>query len=586
MVNIDTTIEIEKAYIKDKLTYKKKHSKKTEYFYDIVAKGQTSNKFIVSLVYPFNYNATPDAEKKPTFKISWGDGTETTIRNKFVDMFSLHYNKIAPYTGIPSSDIEDIKLFPVNEKVNQDAEPLLYHEYETNSDGTFRPNGKHIIRISIISDEIVVPVALNVVEITNLRNVFISGGNINAVMPTDENVFANYNDYTRAKSYVNNLSDCISLIPISVGGEYPPNLIGLPTEEYRSAFSDVFKRGIYHPLDQKIAHIKNGIDGIDDDIMSSINTNDTRYIPDYKSPGSMSMYALAGNNRFVNKELIESIGTPNQHPIPIQAYLCAGTTVIKDISYYNINKCSTGLYINPLLTPALINKGVNINNSILRISVVTPNSDKTKVHTVFNPFQSIIKVFPNSNNEYKLLSNTETEEMWGFFCNFYKNWRYRANTGELIISPWLEDIDGLYDLFKSIPNKVKAMKCVFKVHQGYVDNKIYGIRNEHRLLDAIPKTVEEIENLVVFSNIEFYKKGFRVYRNKEEYDENEAYSGGFRMLPFDNDDGVSTKYKNSNLKTIKNMVFCCDLYPEPLRLSDNTWTTNFDGVSLLYGFNS
>lgn len=586
MTNVDTTIEIEKAYIKDKLTYKKKHSKKTEYFYDIIAVSQTSNKFVVSLVYPFNYNATPDAEKKPTFKISWGDGTETTVRNKFVNMFSLHYNKTLPYIGIPGSDIEDIKLFPVNEKLNQDAEPLLYHEYEINSDGTFKVNGKPVVRISIISDEIVIPVALNATEIVNLRNIFISSGNINAVIPADENVFANYNDYTRAKSYVNTLSECIYPVAMSVGGEYPPNLIGLPTEEYRSAFSDVFKRGIYHPLDQKIAHIKNGIDGIDDDIMSSINTNDTRYVPDYKSPGSMSMYALAGNNRFINKELLESIGTSNQHPIPIQAYLCAGTTVIKDTSYYNINKCSTGLYINPLLTPALINKGVNINNSILRISVLAPNSDKTKVHTVFNPFQSIIKVFPNSNNEYKLLSNTETEEMWGFFCNFYKIWRYRANTGELITSPWLDDRDGLYDLFKSIPNKVKSMKCVFRVHQGYVDNKIYGVRNEHKLLDAIPKTVEEIENLVVFSNIEFYKKGFRVYRNKEEYDENESYNGGFRMLPFDNDDGVSSKYKNTNLKTIKNMVFCCDLYPEPLKLSDNTWTTNFDGVSLLYGFNS
>ena len=586
MTNVDTTIEIEKAYIKDKLTYKKKHSKKTEYFYDIIAVSQTSNKFVVSLVYPFNYNATPDAEKKPTFKISWGDGTETTVRNKFVNMFSLHYNKTLPYIGIPGSDIEDIKLFPVNEKLNQDAEPLLYHEYEINSDGTFKVNGKPVVRISIISDEIVIPVALNATEIVNLRNIFISSGNINAVIPADENVFANYNDYTRAKSYVNTLSECIYPVAMSVGGEYPPNLIGLPTEEYRSAFSDVFKRGIYHPLDQKIAHIKNGIDGIDDDIMSSINTNDTRYVVDYKSPDSMSMYALAGNNRFVNKELLESIGTSNQHPIPIQAYLCSGIYEPKDNYYYQRNKNSKGLNINPLITPALINKGVNINNSILRISVLAPNSDKTKVHIVSNPFQGIIKVFPNSNNEYKLLSNTETKEIWGFFCNFYRDWRYRANTGEYITSPWLDDIDGVYDLFKSIPNKVKSMKCVFRVHQSYVDNKLYGIRNEHKILDAIPKTVEEIENLVVFSNIEFYKKGFRVYRNKEEYDENEAYNGGFRMLPFDNDDGVSSKYKNSNLKTIKNMVFCCDLYPEPLRLTDNTWTTNFDGVSLLYGFNS
>ena len=586
MANVDTTIEIEKAYIKDKLTYKKKHSKKTEYFYDIVANPQSSNKFIVSLVYPFNYNATPDAEKKPTFKISWGDGTETTIRNKFVNMFNLHYDKIVPYIGIPSSDVEDIKLFPVDEKVEQGAESLLYHEYEVNSDGTFRANGKSIIRISIVSDEIVVPVALNAVEITNLRNMFILAGDINAVIPTDESVFANYSDYTRAKFYVNTLSECIYPVAISVGGEYPPNLIGLPTEEYRSAFSDVFKRGIYHPLDQKIAHIKNGIDGINDDIMSSINTNDTRYVVDYKSPGSMSMYALAGNNRFINKELIESIGTASQHPIPIQAYLCSGVHEPKDNYYYQRNKNSKGLNINPLITPSLINKGVNINNSILRISVVAPRSDRNKVHIVSNPFQSITKVFPNSNNEYKLLSNTKSEEIWGFFCNFYRNWRYRANNGELVTSPWLDDIDGVYDLFKSIPSTVKSMKCVFRIHQSYVDNKLYGVRNEHRLLDAIPKTVEEVENLVVFSNIEFYKKGFRVYRDKEEYDENEAYNGGFRMLPFDNDDGVSTKYKNSNLKTIKNMVFCCDLYPEPLRLSDNTWTTNFDGVSLLYGFNN
>ena len=580
---IDTTVEIERAYIKDQITYQKVRNKKTTYFYDIAAQTSTNGKLMVALVYPFNYNATPYASKKPEFNISWGDGTETTIRNKFVDMFDAHFSKVKPFTN--ASTISDIKLFNVPEKVHGAGEKL-YHEYELNSDGTFKVNGKYILRISIESEEIVVPFVLNANEINNLYSRFISGSTINVTLPLDENVFGNYNDYTNAKAYAEQLASCISQVICSVGGEYPPNLIGLATDNYKYEFSKVFKRGIYHPLDQKIAHIKNGIDGIDDDIMSSINTNDTRYVVDYKSPSSVSMYALAGNNRFINKELLENIGTPNQHPIPIQAYLCSGVYEIKDNYYYQHNKNSRGLNINPLLTPALINKGININNSILRLSIVTSTSDSSKVHLVFNPYQSIIKVFPDTNGEFKLFSNTETEEIWGFFCNFYRNWRYQSVDGTIITSPWLYDINGIYDLFKSLPATVKSMKCIYRIQQGYVDNKLYGIRNEHRLLDAIPKSVQDIENLVVFSNLEFYKKGFRVYRDKYEYDELEAYNGGFRMLPFDNDDGSSTKYKNSHLRTIKNMVFCSDLYPEPLRLSDNAWTTNFDGVSLLYGFNS
>lgn len=580
---IDTTVEIERAYIKDQITYQKVRNKKTTYFYDIAAQTSTNGKLMVALVYPFNYNATPYASKKPEFNVSWGDGTETVIRNKFVDMFDSHFSKVKPFTNAYS--INDIKLFNVPEKVHGVGEKL-YHEYELNSDDTFKVNGKYILRISIESEEIVVPFVLNTNEINNLYYRFISGSYITAQLPIDENVFANYNSYTNSKAYAEQLASCISPVICSIGGEYPPNLIGLSTDNYKDEFSKVFKRGIYHPLDQKIAHIKNGIDGIDDDIMSSINTNDTRYVVDYKSPSSMSMYALAGNNRFINKELLESIGTPNQHPIPIQACLCSGVYEVKDSYYYQRNKNSKGLNINPLLTPALINKGININNSILRLSIVTSTSDSSKVHLVFNPYQNIIKVFPDTNGEFKLFSNTETEEIWGFFCNFYRNWRYQATDGTLYTSPWLYDTNGIYDLFKSLPATVKSMKCVYRVHQSYVDDKLYGIRNEHRILDAIPKTVEEIENLIVFSNIEFYKKGFRVYRDKYEYSELEAYNGGFRMLPFDNDDGVSTKYKNSNLKVIKNMVFCCDLYPEPLRLSDNTWTTNFDGVSLLYGFNN
>ena len=580
---IDTTVEIERAYIKDQITYQKVRNKKTAYFYDIAAQTSTNGKLMVALVYPFNYNATPYAGKKPEFNISWGDGTETTIRNKFVDMFDSHFSKVKPFTV--ASTINDIKLFNVPEKVHGVGEKL-YHEYELNSDGTFKVNGKYILRMSIESEEIVVPFVLNANEINNLYYRFISGSNITAPLPLDENVFINYNNYTNSKAYVEQLANCISLVICSVGGEYPPNLIGLATDNYKDEFSKVFKRGIYHPLDQKIAHIKNGIDGIDDDIMSSINTNDTRYVVDYKSPSSMTMYALAGNNRFINKELLESIGTPNQHPIPIQACLCSGVFEIKDNYYYQRNKNSRGLNINPLLTPALINKGININNSILRLSIVTSTSDSSKVHLVFNPYQSIIKVFPDTNGEFKLFSNTETEEMWGFFCNFYRDWRYQRPDGTMLTSPWLYDTNGIYDLFKSLPATVKSMKCVYRIHQSYVDDKLYGVRNEHRILDAIPKSVQEIENLIVFSNLEFYKKGFRVYRDKQEYNELEAYNGGFRMLPFDNDDGVSTKYKNSNLKVIKNMVFCCDLYPEPLRLSDNTWTTNFDGVSLLYGFNS
>lgn len=586
MANIDTTIEIEEAYIKDKLTYKKKRSRKTTYFYTIYINGAIKDgKFRVALVYPFNYNATPWTSDKPEFNISWGDGTETIVRNEYVDMFTFHYDKFKPYVN--NSNVKDIKLFPVPEKTKNPGKKLLYHEYDVRSDGRFVANGAYCIKLSIESDEIVMPISLDSDAINNMASEYTTSGAMNVQLPFDENTFGNATLYSRAKRFEVALYSCIASTALALGGEYPMNCIGLPTEEYRNEFSRVFERGIYHPLDQKIIHTKNGADGIDDDIISTINTNDKQDIVDYKSPGSMSMYALAGNNRFVNKELLESIGTPNQHPIPIQAYLCSGSANLEYGGYLSIIRRSCGIKVNPLLTPALINKGIHINNSLLRISVVTGASTDNVVHTVMNPYRSICTIYPNSNGEYKIFSNLQSEETWGFFCNFYSDWRYLDTDGVTVVtSPWLYDTNGIFNLFKSLPERLKSMKCIHKVEQWYVDNKLYGIRNEHRVLAAIPKTVEEIENLVMFSNIEFYRKGFRVYREKSEYNDLEAYEGGFRMLPFDNDDGVSAKYKNSKLRVIKNMVFCCDLYPEPLRLGDNAWTTNFDGVSLLYGFNS
>ena len=584
MANIDTTIEIEEAYIKDKLTYKKKRSKKTTYFYDVVATSYPGGKFVVALVYPFNYNATPWTGKKPEFNISWGDGTSTRIKNEYVDMFDLHYDKIA--SNYKSSEIKNIRLHPVPEKVENRGKKLLYHVYDINSEGKYTANNNYTIRVSIESDEIVIPVALDPKSIMNLAERYVTEGSMNIALPFDENTFADQNMYRRSKRFEDILNNCIDVIVCGVGGEYPMNCIGLPTEEYRGEFSKVFERGIYHPLDQKIVHTKNGTDGIDEDIISTLNTNVRTEVVDYKSPGSMSMYALAGNNRFINKELLESIGTPNQHPIPIQAYLCTGLSPVRSEYWINLSKKSSGLDINPLLVPALINKGIHINSSLLRVSVVTANERGDKVHGVRNPFCDIVKIFPDQNGEYKLFKNIQGTETWGFFCNLLSQWRYIDSTGVLQSSPWLDDVESTPNLLKSLPSNIKSMKCVYRVPQYYLDNKLYAIRNEHKILDSIPKTVEEIENLIVFSNLEFYKKGFRVYREKSEYNDLEAYEGGFRMLPFDNDDGVSPKYKNSKLRVIKNMVFCCDLYPEPLRLGDNAWTTNFDGVSLLYGFNS
>lgn len=584
MANIDTTIEIEEAYIKDKLTYKKKRSRKTTYFYDVVATSYPGGKFVVALVYPFNYNATPWTGKKPEFNISWGDGTSTRIKNEYVDMFDLHYDKIA--SNYKSSYITNMRLHPVPEKVKNPGKKLLYHVYNINSEGKFTANNQYTIRVSIESDEIVIPVALNPERMRALAERYITDGNVNVGLPYDENTFADLERYRRTKGFEDILNNCVDIVVCGIGGEYPMNCIGLPTEEYRNEFSKVFERGVFHPLDQKIVHTKNGSDGIDEDIISTINTNARTEVVDYKSPGSMSMYALAGNNRFINKELLESIGTPNQHPIPIQAYLCAGVSPIRSEYWASVNKKSSGLDINPLLVPALINKGIHINSSLLRISIVTANERGDKVHSVHNPFCNIVKIFPDQNGEYKLFKNIQGTETWGFFCNFYRNWRYIDSSGATQTSPWLYDVEATPNLLKSLPSNIKSMKCVYVVCQVYIDNKLYGIRNEHRLLSSIPKTVEEIENLIVFSNLEFYKKGFRVYREKSEYNDLEAYEGGFRMLPFDNDDGVSPKYKNSKLRVIKNMVFCCDLYPEPLRLGDNAWTTNFDGVSLLYGFNS
>lgn len=576
MANIDTTVEIEKAYIKDKLTYKKKHSKKTEYFYDIHLPGGTSglmNKFVVALVYPFNYNATPDAEKKPEFNISWGDGTETVIRNKFVNMFSFHYDKIKPRFSVPG--LYDIKLRQVPEKIhNPQAEALLYHEYDI-SGNFFTATNATSIKISIRSDEIVIPVAIDVRRISMLRP-YVSGDNLTLPYPDENNYTTNF------KNTIRSISDIICNVALSIGGELPPNLIGLPTEEYRDEFNKIFERGVYHPLDQKIAHIKNGVDGIDGDINTTLNTNNRSATVDYKSPSSMSMYALAGNNRFVASEVIASIGTANQKPIPIQAMLCAG--VYDWLGQTGLK--TEGIVINPLLAPSLINKGVNVNNSLLYISITTEDTkDNTQIHFVKNPFSDIKTVKPNSDGEYRLFSNLLGDETWGFFCNFFTSWNYNADNAqggivENFKSPWL-NTSNFYNLLKSLPPTVSKMKCIYRNSQSQ-----FPVNYKHKLLDSIPKTVQEIENLIIFSNIEFYKKGFRVYRNKTEYNDLEAYNGGFRMLQFDNDDGVSAKYKNSSLKTIKNMVFCCDLYPEPLRLSDNTWTTNFDGVSLLYGFNS
>lgn len=584
MANVDTTIEIEEAYIKDKLTYKKKRSRKTTYFYDVVATSYPGGKFVVALVYPFNYNATPWTGKKPEFNISWGDGTSTRIKNEYVDMFDLHYDKIA--SNQKSSELKNMRLHPVPEKAENSGKKLLYHVYDVNTEGKFTANNNYTIKLSIESDEIVIPVGLNPERMRHLAENYITEGSMNVMLPYDENTFGNLERYRRTKRFEDLLNNCLDIVVSRIGGEYPMNSIGLPTEEYRKDFSRVFERGIYHPLDQKIAHTKNGWEGIDNDIVSTINTNVRTEVTDYKSPGSMSMYALAGNNRFINKELLESIGTPNQHPIPIQAYLCAGVSPIRSEYWNNVNLKSSGLDINPLLTPALINKGIHINSSLLRISVVTANERGDKVHTVINPFTAIDKVYPDQNGEYKLFKNVQGTETWGFFCNFYGGWRHVDSTGAIQTSPWLNDVEATPNLLKSLPSNIKSMKCVYRVPQYYVDNKLYGIRNEHRILNSIPKTVEEIENLIVFSNLEFYKKGFRVYREKSEYNDLEAYEGGFRMLPFDNDDGVSAKYKNSKLRVIKNMVFCCDLYPEPLRLGDNAWTTNFDGVSLLYGFNS
>lgn len=582
MANIDTTIEIEEAYIKDKLTYKKKRSRKTTYFYDVRLPGRTSeytgDKFVVALVYPFNYNATPWTGNKPQFNISWGDGTETVIKDEYVNMFSLHYDKISKYRRIDG--VRDIKLRPVAEKLPEPtkAKALLFHEYDINGN-FFRVDNSDMVRISITSDEIVVPVTIYMPTAVNINNYIVDG---NLSFP-----FINEDSYNYSnRGIINEIHNSVANIIVTMGGEYPMNCIGLPTEEYREDFSRVFDRGIYHPLDQKIAHIKDnkGFNALDNEIRTTFNRNNKSDEVDYKSPGSMSSYALAGNNPFIMSDVLRSLNTPEtREAIPIQAMLCSGTYDYLD---------STDLYtyghtINPLLAPALINKGVHVNNSLLYITIISDNMDpnEIKVHFVKNPYYNTIEIYPDKNNEIKMFSNIQNDEVWGFFCSFSiahfyrKDYINREGT-QIIKSPWVDE-SKFYNLLKSVPSRVKKMKCVYRNPQS---NFLTG--NRHRLLDSIPKTVEEIENLIVFSNLEFYKKGFRVYREKTEYNDLEAYEGGFRMLPFDNDDGVSPKYKNSKLRVIKNMVFCCDLYPEPLRLGDNAWTTNFDGVSLLYGFNS
>ena len=582
MTNIDTTIEIEEAYIKDKLTYKKKRSRKTTYFYDITLPSGTSeytgNKFVVALVYPFNYNATPWTGNKPQFNISWGDGTETVIKDEYVNMFSLHYDKISKYRRIDG--VRDIKLRPVAEKLPEPtkAKALLYHEYDINGN-FFKVDNSSMVRISITSDEIVVPVVINMPAARDISD-YITDGNF--LLPfIDENSYSYSN-----RGIVDQIRRCVMNLAITMGGEYPMNCIGLPTEEYREDFSRVFDRGLYHPLDQKIAHIKDnaGFNAVDNEIETTFNMNNGAVVPDYKSPGSMSSYALAGNNPFIMSDVLRSLNVPaTREAIPIQAMLCSGAYDYLDgVSLY-----THGHVVNPLLAPALINKGVHVNNSLLYVTIISDNMDpnETKVHFVQNPYYDIKEIYPDKNNEMKMFVNIQNEEVWGFFCNFFIAHFYREDYvnregTQIIKSPWVDE-SKFYNLLKSVPSRVKKMKCVYRNPQS---NFLTG--NRHRLLDSIPKTVEEIENLVVFSNLEFYKKGFRVYREKSEYNDLEAYEGGFRMLPFDNDDGVSPKYKNSKLRVIKNMVFCCDLYPEPLRLGDNAWTTNFDGVSLLYGFNS
>ena len=576
MANIDTTIEIEKAYIKDKLTYKKKHSKKTEYFYDIKIPpqyGNFSNKYVVALIYPFNYNATPEAEEKSEFKISWGDGTESTIKNEYVNMFNIHYDKIKPFISVDG--LNDFKLRKVSEKikVGKEYKNLLFHEYDI-SGNIFTSSNADTVRISIVSDEIVIPVAINIRSIANIRP-YVAGGNLNLPYPDSDSFGIDTSNKIR------NIMNVISCVAVSVGGEFPPNLIGLPTEEYRDDFSRVFERGIYHPLDQKIEHIKNGNAGIDSEILTTFNRNDKGNIADYKSPSSMSIYALTGNNRFINKEIVDSIGTANRVPIPIQAILCSGT---KDYSNSTSLK-ATGLTINPVIAPALVNKGVNVNNSLIYISLTTDNTkDRDEIHAVLNPFSEIISVIQDNKGEYSLFKNIKTTETWGFFCGFFTYWLHNFTRNGQIFksfrSPWLVPNE-LYNFTKSIPTSVTKMKCVFRCPQG-----LPMITNKHSILDAIPKTVEEIENLVVFSNFNFYTSGFRAYRNANQYSESEAYDSRYRIKCFDNDDGSSHSYKNSNLRVIKNMVFGCDLYPEPVRLSENTWSTNFDGVSLLYALNS
>ena len=189
MANIDTTIEIEEAYIKDKLTYKKKRFRKTTYFYKVNVGNPKNGKFIVALVYPFNYNATPWTSDKPEFNISWGDGTETIIRNEYVDMFSLHYDKFKPH--ISNNNIKDIKLFPVPEKSKHPGKKLLYHEYSVRSDDRFTATGAYTIKLSIQSDEIVIPVSLDPDAIVEMAESYTNENGMDIQLPFNENTFEN-----------------------------------------------------------------------------------------------------------------------------------------------------------------------------------------------------------------------------------------------------------------------------------------------------------------------------------------------------------------------------------------------------------
>ena len=595
---VDTMTEIERAYIKDQITYqriKPDAKDKTTYSYSIAIPNEAvieNGKLGVVLIYPFNYNATPDVTK-PFFNISWGDGKKTRVAGNRVNMFSLCFDKIKPLlTEGKDTLLEDLMIHPVEGKP-YGGSVKLYHEYEVENH-KFKVNNENYIEINIDSNEIVVPVALNISRVKNLVDFVDDVGNFEENVVPSAELFASHERTVRGNFFQEIMFKSILQIAVVAKGKYPSNEIGKPTEKYRSAFSDVFKRGIYHPLDQKISHIKSGEEGIDSFIKTNYRTSDKSFTVDYKSPTSMSMYALAGNNRFVNKELLDSIGTENEHPIPIQAYLCSGVYDTDDDTYKKA-RVSRGININPMITPALINKGVHINNSIIRYSLITKNSDKStvKIHSVFNPFQSIASLESN-----KMLSNLKCTEIWGFFCGLFRNWRYDYHDSNRNYSPWYKSYGYTYNskgtyemslLLSSIPETVKSMKCIFRVHQNTTRGDYnYCVRSNDRLLDLLPTSVEEVENLVVFSNIEMLS------RHSLHVNYNFVANIGFNVSMLNNTKYIGDLYfKYTNLRVVKNLIFCCDLYPEYYKVTvkdgKNEYemrASNLDGVKVLSGFNN